>query len=137
MRFCGPSILVAAILASSSGWAADCPMDLGHGTGWVVFSEHHMIAFRSDPMQVEVGEPVSLLMNVCTKSGEAAELVSVGVQFVGDVKVPSQHLSLSGGAQGRYRAEGLSFSEPGAWEIDFNVRSSGENEELTHELIVK
>jgi hypothetical protein len=137
MRFLGSGILVAAMLASLPARAADCPMDLGRGTGWVVFSEHYMIAFRPDPMQVEVGEPVSLLMNVCTKAGDAAELVSVGAQFVGDANVPSQHLRLSGGALGRYRAEGLSFSEPGAWEIDFNVRSPGDSEELTHELIVK
>jgi hypothetical protein len=137
MRFFGPSILVVAMLAGPSVRAADCPMDLGHGTGWVVFSEHYMIAFRPDPMQVEVGEPVSLLMNVCTKAGEAAELVSVGAQFVGDGKLPSQHPSLSGGVQGRYRAEGLSFPKPGAWEIEFNVRSPGESEELTHELIVR
>jgi hypothetical protein len=137
MRFFTPSILVAALLVNPFARAADCPMDLGHGTGWVVFSEHYMIAFRPDPMQVEVGEPVSLLMNVCTKAGEAAELVSVGAQFVGDDELPSQHLELSGGALGRYRGEGLSFPEPGAWEIEFNVRSPDGSEELTHELIVR
>jgi hypothetical protein len=136
MRFLIAGVFSLFVLANSSAWA-DCPMDLGRGTGWVVFSERYMIAFRPDPMRVEVGEPVSLLMNVCTKGGDAAELVSVGAQFVDDAKIPEQHLKLSGGAEGRYRADGLSFSKPGAWEIEFNVRSPGESEELTHELIVK
>ena len=111
-------------------------MDLGHGTGWVVFSERYMIAFRPDPLPIEVGEPVSLIMNVCTKSGEVAELVKVGAERV-DAKMPPQVLKVSGGADGRYRVDGLSFLAPGRWEIDFSVRSAEGSEELTHEIVVK
>jgi hypothetical protein len=111
-------------------------MDLGHGTGWVVFSERYMIAFRPDPMPIEVGEPVSLIMNVCTKSGEAAELVKVGAERL-DAKMPGQHLKVTGGLDGRYRVDGLSFLAPGRWEIEFDVRSDEGSEELTHEIIVK
>jgi hypothetical protein len=136
MRKLVASVFCLVALVNSSA-RADCPMDLGHGTGWVVFSQHYMIAFRPDPMQVEVGEPVSLIMNVCTKAGDAAELVGVGAQAVDDAKSPGQHLTLSGGTDGRYRAEGLSFPTPGYWEIEFDVRSPGESEELTHEIMVK
>lgn len=132
-------VAAASLFAVLTGWTAawaDCPMDLGHGTGWVVFSEHYMIAFRPDPMLIEVGEPVSLIMNVCTKSGEAAELVRVGAERV-DAKTPSQHLKVSGGANGRYRVDGLSFLAPGRWEIEFDVRSAEGSEELTHEIVVK
>lgn len=111
-------------------------MDLGHGTGWVVFSARYMIAFRPDPLPIEVGEPVSLIMNVCTKSGEVAELVKVGAERL-DSKMPAQNLKVSGGANGRYRVDGLSFLAPGRWEIDFSVRSAEGSEELTHEIVVK
>ena len=38
-----------------------------------------MLALRPEPMRIEVGEPFALLMNVCTKGGEPAELVDVDV----------------------------------------------------------
>ncbi len=136
MRILVSSILTAAALSASPAWA-DCPMDLGRGTGWVLFSQHYMIAFRPDPLRIEIGEPVALVMNVCTKGGEAAELVGVGAELVDDTKMPIQRLKLSGGQDGRYRAEGLSFPSAGRWEIEFDVRSDGESEELTHEIVVK
>ena len=74
--------IVALILAASmSAWSmaasADCPLDLGRGTGWVVFSARVMIAFRPEPMRIEVGQPFSLLFNVCTRSNNPAELVAI------------------------------------------------------------
>ncbi|HEY6982939.1 hypothetical protein [Reyranella sp.] len=136
MRGIAAAVSFFALVMGWDAARADCPMDLGHGTGWVVFSEHYMIAFRPDPMLIEVGEPVSLIMNVCTKSGEAAELVRVGAERV-DAKTAGQHLKVSGGANGRYRVDGLSFLAPGRWEIEFDVRSAEGSEELTHEIVVK
>ena len=76
------SVLLLALLAGVARrhWA-DCPLDLGRGTGWVVFSDHYMIAFRPEPMRIEVGEPFALLFNVCTKNGNPAELVAVEAQM--------------------------------------------------------
>ncbi|HTR84527.1 MAG TPA: hypothetical protein VMI56_08615 [Reyranella sp.] len=115
---------------------ADCPLDLGHGTGWVVFSQHYMIAFRPDPLRIETNEPLALVLNVCTKEGEAAELVAVAAGNL-DVQGPEQHLKIVPGAEGRYRAEGLLLSTVGHWEIDFDVRSGGDSERLSHEIVVK
>ena len=54
-------ILAAALAAlAAPALAVDCPLDLGHGVGWVVFSEHYMIAFRPDPSRIEIGEPFAL-----------------------------------------------------------------------------
>lgn len=118
-------------------WAGDCPLDLGHGTGLVVFSSHYMIAFRPDPIRVEVGQPFALIMNVCTRSGEPAELVRV------DATMPEHKHGMNYGAtvasqgNGRYRVEGLLFHMPGSWEVAFDVRSGEEIERLTHDIIVK
>jgi len=142
-------VLGLAVLARAA--EAECPMDLGRGTGWVIFSAHHMIAFRPDPLHIEIGAPVALVMNVCTKDGDAAELLGVEVQPVEEQPVdgqpaegarrgtpPSpQHLALSGGGEGRYRAEGLSLPAAGHWEILFDVRSRGEGEQLSHEIVVE
>jgi hypothetical protein len=127
--------LVSLLLATPA--RADCPMDLGHGVGWVVFSQHYMIAFRPDPIQIEVGEPFALILNVCTKQGDAAELVGVDAQLSADSGGPSQHLKIVPGKDGRYRAEGLVLPSVGRWEIDFSVKSDGDSEKLTHEIVVR
>ena len=72
--------LLLVLLASLPAWA-DCPLDLGRGTGLVIFSDHYLVAFRPEPLQIEVGEPFSLLFNVCTKSNEPAELVAIDAQM--------------------------------------------------------
>jgi hypothetical protein len=126
---------VVSLLLAMPAWA-DCPMDLGHGVGWVVFSQHYMIAFRPDPVQIEVGEPFALILNVCTKGGDAAELVGVDAQL-SDESGPSQHLKIVPGKDGRYRAEGLVLPTVGRWEIAFNVRSGSDSEKLTHEIVVR
>jgi hypothetical protein len=136
MRWFAWIVFLASAWMALPAWA-DCPLDLGRGTGWVVFSEHYMIAFRSDPLHVEVGQPVALVLNVCTKDGEAAELVKVDAQILDDEKQPSQHLRIVAGTDGHYRAEGLSITAPGHWEIAFDVRSADASEQLSHEIIVK
>ncbi len=139
----GAMLLVTPALVTPA--LADCPLDLGHGTGWVVFSQHYMIAFRPDPPHFETGEPLALVLNVCTKDGEAAELMAVEVHAIAATSsserqdpAPSEsfRLSIVPGVNGRYRAEGLLLARPGRWEVDFDVRSGGESERLTHEIDV-
>ena len=119
-----------------SVWAADCPLDLGHGTGIVIFSERYMLALRPEPMRVEVGEPFSLLMNVCTKAGEPAELVDVAVSL--DEKTRAAAPRVQPENNGRYRVEGLMLPKVGSWELAFDVRTGdGEIERLTHDIVLK
>ena len=123
-------------LLSAPAWAADCPLDLGHGTGIVIFSERYMLALRPEPMRVEVGEPFSLLMNVCTKAGEPAELVDVAVSL--DEKTRAAAPRVQPENNGRYRVEGLMLPKAGSWELAFDVRTGdGEIERLTHDIVLK
>ncbi len=129
--------MLGVLFATSAAWAGDCPLDLGHGTGWVVFSGNFMLAFRPDPPIVEVGQPFALILNVCTRGGDAAELLSVEAEMSETKKVMLRHPTIVSGADGRYRAEGLLFNEPGRWDVTFAVRSGEETEQLEHELVVK
>ena len=137
-------VLVALAVVAWPAWA-DCPLDLGHGTGWVVFSQHFMIAFRPDPPRLESGDPVALILNVCTKGGDAAQLVAVEVHRIDDTSsskrdstpADAPHLTIVPGVDGRYRAEGLLLTEPGRWEVTFDVRSGAESERLSHEFDVR
>jgi hypothetical protein len=127
--------LLAVLLASPA--LADCPLDLGRGTGWVVFSDHYMLAFRSDPIGIETGEPFALILNVCTKNGKPAELVAVDAQMPEHRHGMNYRPSIVGADNGRYRAEGLVFHMPGRWELTFDVRAGEETERLTHDIILK
>src|SRR5206468_9950843 len=120
--------LLAGLLAffvSLPVWANDCPLDLGHGTGLVLFSSEYMIAFRPDPIRIEVGQPFALLLNVCTRRGEPAELTAI------DATMPEHKHSMNytptivSRGDGRFRVEGMLFHMPGTWELTFNVRSDG------------
>src|SRR5947207_16004675 len=122
MRSIVPFVSFLLSLVAAPAWA-DCPLDLGRGTGWVVFSDHYMIAFRPDPARIEIGEPFALILNVCTKRGDAAELVAVDVQMSDEGRGAIQHLRIAAGVDGRHRAEGLTLVATGRWEVIFDVRS--------------
>ncbi len=123
-------------LYAAPAWA-DCPLDLGRGTGWVVFSDHYMIAFRPEPMRIEVGEPFELLFNVCTRNGNPAELVAVDSQMPEQRRGLARKPTIVSAGDGRYRAEGLVFDRAGRWELAIDVRAGEESERLTHEIILK
>ena len=128
-------IAALLLLPCAPAWAADCPLDLGHGTGMVIYSDRYMLALRPEPMRIEIGEPFELLMNVCTKAGEPAELVDVDVTL--NELTHAAAPRVQGGESGRYRVEGLLLPKAGSWEIAFDVRAGGEIERLTHDIVVK
>jgi len=128
--------LVLSLVLAVPAWA-DCPLDLGRGTGWVVFSDHYMIAFRPEPMRIEVGEPFALLFNVCTKDGNPAELVAVEATMPEHKHGMNYRPTIVAAGDGRYRAEGMVFHMPGRWEVAMDVRAGEESERLTHEIILK
>jgi hypothetical protein len=128
--------LAALILLAASPAFADCPLDLGRGTGIVVFSEHFIIAVRPEPLRMEVGESFALVLNVCSKGGEPAELIGVDAQL-DEKNVIDAAPRIVAGKDGRYRAEGLVLTAPGSWEIGFNVRQGKDVERLTHDIVVK
>jgi hypothetical protein len=128
--------LAALVLLAATPAFADCPLDLGRGTGIVVFSEHFIIAVRPEPMRFEVGETFALILNVCTKGGEPAELMGVDAQL-DEKNVIDQAPTIVAGKDGRYRAEGLVLTAPGSWEVGFNVREGKDVERLTHDIVVK
>jgi hypothetical protein len=129
-------VLAVLLLLPVVASAADCPLDLGHGTGIVIFSERYMLALRPEPLRIEKGEPFALLMNVCTKAGQPAELVDVVVSL--DEGGPVAKPRVQSEDNGRYRVEGLMLSKAGSWELAFDVRTGGgEIERLTHDIVVR
>jgi hypothetical protein len=133
-------IALLVLFASAPAWA-DCPLDLGHGTGIVIFSDRYMLALRPDPIRIEVGQPFALIMNVCTKAGEPAELVKVDATLPDLKRSMNDTPTIESAGNGRYRIEGLLFNMPGNWEVDFDVRPAdkpgGEIQRLAHDFVLK
>lgn len=127
---------LVGMMVATSAWA-DCPLDLGRGAGWVVFSGHYMIAFHPDPLRIEVGEPFAMVMNVCTKSGNPAELVAIDAQMPEHRHGMNYRPRIVPAGDGRFRVEGLVFHMPGRWELNFDVRAGEESERLTHDIILR
>jgi hypothetical protein len=132
-------ITVCALLSAFSlpAWADDCPLDLGHGTGLVVFSAQHMLAFRPDPIRIEVGQPFTLLLNVCTRRGGPAELVAIDASMPEHKHGMNYAPKIVSRGDGRFRAEGMVFHMPGTWEVAFDVRSDGTTERMTHQFVLQ
>jgi hypothetical protein len=128
-------LLFPLLLIPGAAWA-DCPLDLGHGTGIVVYSDRFLLALRPDPMRLEVGQAFALIMNVCTKDGEPAELLGVEAALAEHPRGVGP-VTLQAGGKGRYRVEGLLFPLPGTWEVAFEVRARGETQRLTHDFVLK
>ena len=133
-------VALLVLFASTPAWA-DCPLDLGHGTGVVFYSDQYMIAMRPEPIRIEVGQPFMLIMNVCTKGGDAAELVRVDATMPEHKHGMNYAPTIAGSGNGRYKVEGLLFHMPGSWEIAFDVRVPGEKggeiQRLTHDVVLK
>ncbi|MBM3646455.1 MAG: hypothetical protein FJX11_01555 [Alphaproteobacteria bacterium] len=125
-----------ALLCAPSAWAS-CPLDLGRGTGLVVFSSHYIVAFRPEPIRIEVGDPFSLLINACTRNNRAAELVAVDAQMPEHRHGMNYRPTIVSLGDGRYRVDGMVFHMPGRWEISMDVRAGEESERLSHEFILK
>jgi len=129
-----------AVLVSNKAWA-DCPLDLGHGTGVVFYSDQYMIALRPDPIRIEVGQPFGLIMNVCTKAGEPAELAGVEATMPEHKHGMNYAPTIKAVGEGRYRVEGMLFHMPGSWEVAFDVRPAGkpgaEVQRLTYDFVLK
>lgn len=124
------------VLLATPAWA-DCALDLGRGTGWVVFSDQYLMAFRTDPLRIEVSEPFALVVNVCTRRGGPAELLAVDANMPEHRHGMNYRAAIVAKGDGRFRAEGLLFHMPGRWEITFDVRAGDDSERLTHDIILK
>ncbi len=124
------------VLLATPAWA-NCALDLGRGTGWVVFSDHYLMAFRTDPLRIEVSEPFALVVNVCTRRGGPAELLGVDANMPEHRHGMNYRATIVAKGDGRFTAEGLLFHMPGRWEITFDVRAGDDSERLTHDIILK
>lgn len=103
-----------------------------------VESSRYVLAYRTQPAKLAVGQHFVVEMAVCPKGGEAApETVRV------DGFMPEHNHGMNykavvrTGEGGRYLADGMMFHMPGRWDFIFEVRGGGKTDRMTHSVMLQ
>ncbi|MFN0304583.1 MAG: hypothetical protein ACKVQU_29975 [Burkholderiales bacterium] len=101
-------------------------------------SKGYVLAYRTEPARIAIGEHFALDVVVCAKDG-GVEPASIRV----DASMPEHRhgmnyrASVTRRGPHEHRAEGLLFHMPGRWELVFDVQGAGPVERLTHGVNVR
>ena len=123
---------VAQILTASAAAAAaqSCP-DLAGAVR--IESERYVIAYRTRPDRIAVGQHFAMDVVVCAKGsgGTPAGDLRVDAHMPEHRHGMNYQPTVTPGSPGRYRADGLLFHMPGLWEFVFDVRADGRTDRVT------
>jgi hypothetical protein len=126
--------LVAA-LAITPAAAQDCAAPAGFAPAGRAASRDTELLYRTVPPRIEIGKHFAVETVVCAKSPPRALRV--------DAQMPAHRHGMNYRARvtpqgdGRYRAEGLLFHMPGAWQFVFDLERPGGTERLTADITVE
>jgi hypothetical protein len=122
-------IFILSVSAAMPAVAQTC--DLAGGQR--VESARYVLAYRTQPERVRVGEHFSLEVAVCPKAGQGAP---EGVRVDGFMPEHNHGMNYKAvvkpAGSGRYDAVGMMFHMPGKWDFIFEVRAAGKTDRLTH-----
>lgn len=127
----------AAFLGAGGAAAQACGDALGPATSRVE-NGAYVVAYRTQPAPVTVGQHFAVAFAVCPK-GAAAPAPSVQV----DAHMPAHRhgmnyrAAITRAPDGTYRAEGLMFHMPGRWDLTFDVTAGTTTQRLAHAVEVR
>jgi hypothetical protein len=131
-------VLLALAAVPDAEAADNCGGALAATSSARVESERLVIAYRTDPAPVVIGQHFSVEAAVCPREAGAA---ATGLRV--DAHMPDHRHGMNYRAvvtprgDGRYVAEGLLFHMPGRWQLVFDVTSGGRNERLVRDVVVE
>jgi hypothetical protein len=129
------SAIVVAILAVAPAAAQTCA-DLAGAAR--VESERYVLAYRTNPDKLAVGQHFSLDLAVCPKGGQPApEAVRVDAHMPEHRHGMNYKTTVKPADAGRYLAEGFMFHMPGRWEFLFEVRSGGKIDRVARSITLE
>jgi hypothetical protein len=127
--------VVAAVVTALPVAAQPCA-DLGEASK--VESDRYMLAYRTNPDRLAVGQHFSMDLAVCPKGGQPApEIVRVDAHMPEHRHGMNYKTTVKPGDGGRYLAEGFMFHMPGRWEFIFEVRSGGKTDRATRSVTLE
>ena len=126
---------LAAALALGPAVAAACVAPAGFAPAGRIESRETVLHYRTLPPRIRIGEHFAVDAVVCAKIAPSALRV--------DALMPAHRHGMNYRARvapqgdGRYRAEGLLFHMPGAWQFVFDLERPGGTERLTADVTVE
>ena len=127
--------IVAAILAAWPAAAQTCP-DLAGAAK--VESERYLLAYRTTPEKIAVGQHFSIDLAVCPKGGQPTpESLRVDAFMPEHRHGMNYRATVKPADSGRYLGEGFMFHMPGRWEFLFEVRSGGKTDRVTRSVTLE
>jgi hypothetical protein len=127
--------LLWSVLAAPVGATAACRDDLPGAPGPAAESARYLVAYRTEPARIAVGEHFAVELVVCPRAGAPGpESVRVDAHMPEHRHGMNYRPTVTAQGDGRYRADGLLFHMPGHWELVFEVRAAGRTDRLTRSV---
>ena len=115
---------VAVLGLSGVAGAQACGEALGKGVARGE-SKSYVVAWRADPSPIAVSRHFALDVVVCPKPGAGPpRTLAVDATMPAHRHGMNYRPTIAAAGEGRFRAEGLMFHMPGAWELAFDVAGS-------------
>ena len=121
--------------AAAPAAAQDCPVLDG---GRKVESDRYVVAYRTQPAKIAVGQHFTVEMAVCPKAGQPApEAVRVDGYMPDHAHGMNYAAAVRPAGPGRYGATGMMFHMPGKWDLIFEVRGSGKTDRMVSTIMLQ
>ena len=134
MQAKGSAILVA-ILAIPPATAQTCADFAGADK---VDSGRYVLAYRTKPETIAVGQHFSMDLAVCPKDSQTTpESVRVDAYMPEHRHGMNYKATVKPADGGHYLAEGFMFHMPGRWEFIFEVRGGGKTDRVTRSVTLE
>jgi hypothetical protein len=103
-----------------------------------VESSRYVVAYRTRPARLAVGQHFTVELAVCPKDGQAApEAVRVDGFMPEHNHGMNYKAVVKAGEGGRYVADGMMFHMPGRWDFIFEVRGGGKTDRMTQSVMLQ
>lgn len=130
-------LVLLAGLPAAGGAAGPCEAAPGE-PGRRAESARYVVAYRTVPAAIVVGQPFTLDAAVCARPGAAAP---TGLRV--DAHMPEHRhgmnyrTTVTALGESRYRAAGLLFHMPGRWQLVFDLAAGPAIERLTADVVLE
>jgi hypothetical protein len=101
-------------------------------------SDRYVVAYRTQPAKIAVGQHFTVETSVCPKAGQPApESVRVDGFMPDHNHGMNYKAAVKPAGAGRYDAAGMMFHMPGRWDFIFEIRGAGKTDRVTHSVTLQ
>jgi hypothetical protein len=127
---------VAAGCLVSTALAAS-PAPCGQASDQRVAQQGWVLAWRSEPSPLPVGQPFALRGQLCAPPGQRATALRVDADMPAHRHGMNYRARTELGADGQFHSQGLLWHMPGRWRLLFEVQTDSGPLRLQHEVMLR